>query len=637
MKHFSCACFGLVFLLLACQKKEFKTDENIQPTDSVSFFYEKAKQTDSIPKRIRFYNKGLRQVQQSSDTLLPLLLDHKIYYHNRLKEYDSALFFADSLQRVATYQEDTTWLALSFYRKAVINRYLDNQEEVFENAFESRKRYLQLGDSIKTARRSLEMAVAQSRMQDYTGSQESATEALRYLNEEEDGQYLSSAYNIIAITYRNQNFYEDAIAEYQNALSYAEDFEDSLTFQNNIGLVYQDQKKYEKAISVFQKVYLKAPKKDYRSRARYLDNLAFTKWSRNKDIDVSSELLQALQWRKLHNDHRGLTASYEHLSTYYKNSDKAKAIGYAEKWLDAGETNNSLHAIVEALEQLINLQPGNTDYVQNYMRLNDSLNKENLSAKNTFAKIRFDEERKKQQISNLEASAALQALKNQEIKTRNYILMFFAIVIIGLAFLIIYYNRQKHKKEKIREIYKTETRISKVIHDELANDVYNVMSSMEAIAPAETMDRLEQIYSRTRNISRENSDITTGPGYLDHLTASLSNICPDGTRLIIRGERTISWNELKPEKKLVIYRVLQEIMVNMKKYSQASLVALVFTEEEKRLKIDYSDNGVGTTTQAIKNGNGLQNVENRLFSINGKLSFETEKGKGFKIMICIPF
>ncbi len=214
----------------------------------------------------------------------------------------------------------------------------------------------------------------------------------------------------------------------------------------------------------------------------------------------------------------------------------------------------------------------------------------------------------------------------------------FVGLIMSAIFMVIYsiYKFQlNHKKGKIREIYNTETRISKVIHDELANDVYNLMSGLEAIAPAETMDKLEHIYSRTRNISRENMEIDTGPEYVDHLTALLSSICPEDSRLIISG-RTIGLNDLNPEKKFVVYRVLQEIMVNMKKHSRASLVALVFTEEKKYLKIAYTDNGKGTSRKAIQNGNGLKNVENRIFSINGKLTFETEKGKGLKIMILIP-
>ena len=604
--------------------------------DSAYYFYKQAINEKKINNKIQNLNQSLSRLRNKKDTLHPLLLDYKIYYHNRLEEYDSALFFADSLKRLATFKQDTNWIALAFYRKAVINRYLDNQELVFKNAFEARKRYLQLGDSSKAARRNLEMAIAQSRMQDYTGSQESATEALRYLNKEKDRQYLSSAHNIIAIAYRNQDFYKDAIKEYQSALRYAQSLKDSLSYQNNIGLVYQDQKEYKKAISVFQKIYLNVPEDDYRSRARYLDNLAFTKWLQDKYLDVSLELQQALQWRIVDNDKSGLTASYNHLSQFYANRDKTKARGFAEDWLEIAESNNSLQAKLAALQQLLLLNPDDGKYISDYISLSDSLNKVNLRAKNTFAKIKFDEERKQQEISSLEASAALQALENQKIKTRNYIFMFIAILTIALAIFIIDFKRQKHKKEKIIEVYNTETRISKKIHDELANDIYNLMSALEAVVPAKMIDKLESIYGRTRDISRENSKIDTGSGFLKQLVALLSNICPANTRLIISGEKEITWSTLNREKKLVIYRVLQELMVNMRKHSKASLVALVFIEKEEYLKINYSDNGKGTTQEAIRNGNGLQNVENRISSINGKLTFETEKEQGLKIFISIP-
>ncbi len=637
---FPCQILCVLFLALssACvhQVQNDEVKINNKEEDSVYHFFQKSKNEEDIKVKIQHLNQALSKLQNKNDTLQPILLDYKNFYHIQLKEYDSALFFADSLLRLATFQKDTKRIALVFYRKAIIYRDLDNQEAVFKNFFKARQLYLQLGDSTKAARRGLDMAVAQSRMQDYIGSQESATEALQHLREGKDNQYLSSAYNIIGITYRNQGFYKDAIKEYKNALRYANSLGDSLVYQNNIGMVYQDQKEYDKAISVFDELYRKVSKKDYRSRARFLDNLAFTKWLQDKNVDVSSDLIRALHWRHDQNHNSSTTASYEHLSRFYDKLDKVKAIDYAEKWLETGEANNNLHAQIDALKQLLFLNPGDAKYVSEYVLLNDSLNKVNLQAKNTFAKIRFDEERKQQQIAGLRASAAMQALENQEIKTRDYLLVFFSVVVVGLAVFIIYYNRQKHKKEKIREIYNTETRISKVIHDELANDVYNLMCGLEAIAPAETMDKLEHIYSRTRNISRENSEIDTGPGYLDHLTAVLSALCPEDSRLIISGEKTISWNDLNPEKKFVVYRVLQEIMVNMKKHSRASLVALVFTEEEKHLKINYSDNGVGATRKAIQNGNGLKNVENRIFSVNGKLTFETEKGKGLKIMILIP-
>ncbi|MBI6121401.1 tetratricopeptide repeat protein [Salegentibacter sp. F60176] len=629
-------CLLILVLSSACRNKmQDKLDMGIE-NDSAYYFFERAINEEKISAKIQNLNQSLSKLHNKKDSLYPLLLDYKIYYHNRLEDFDSALFFADSLERLATFRKDTNWIALAFYRKAVIHRYLDNQEAVFKNAFESRKHYLQIGDSTKAARRSLEMAIAQSRMQDYIGSQESATEALRYLNEVKDPQYLSSAHNIIAITYNNQGFYDDAIKEYKEALRYAQNLEDSLIYQNNIGLVYQDQKKYKKAISVFDKLYRSVSKEDYKSRSRFLDNLAFTKWLKNGNIDVSSELNQALKWRIDQNDDTGKTSSYEHLSYYYKNRNKIKALNYAKKWLETGRKNHNLQAQVEALKYLLGLSPGSTNYTSHYIALCDSLNKMNLRAKNTFAKIKFDEERKQQEISSLKASAALQTIENQKIKTRNYILMFVAMLTIALAIFIFYYNRQKHKKEKIIEIYNTETKISKKIHDELANDIYNIMSGLEAVVPTKIIDKLESIYSRTRDISRENSKIDTGSGYLKQLVALLSNICPANIRLIISGENNIPWSTINREKKLVIYRVLQEFMVNMKKHSKASLVALVFNEENQYLKIHYSDNGIGTAKEAIKNGNGLQNVENRIFSINGTLTFETEKGKGLKILIAIP-
>ncbi|MGM1057382.1 MAG: tetratricopeptide repeat protein, partial [Bacteroidota bacterium] len=292
-------CVLFLVLSSACvnqiQDDEAKT--NNKEVDSANHFFQIAKNEDDIRVKIQNLNQALSKLQNKKDTLQPLLLDYKIFYHNQLKEYDSALFFADSLLQLASFQKDTKRIALAFYRKAINNRDLDNQEAVFKNFFKARQLYLQLGDSTKAARRGLDMAVAQSRMQDYTGSQESATEALQYLREGKDNQYLSGAYNIIAITYGNQGFYKDAIKEYKNALRFSTKLEDSLIYQNNIGMVYQYQKEYEEAISIFDKLYRKVSKNDFKSRARFLDNLAFAKWLQDENADVSSDLIQALEWR----------------------------------------------------------------------------------------------------------------------------------------------------------------------------------------------------------------------------------------------------------------------------------------------------------------------------------------------------
>jgi hypothetical protein len=77
-------------------------------------------------------------------------------------------------------------------------------------------------------------------------------------------------------------------------------------------------------------------------------------------------------------------------------------------------------------------------------------------------------------------------------------------------------------KEKIKTSYDTEVRIAK-LHDELANDVYQTMAFVEmqdlsySYNKETLLDNLDTIYSRTRNISKENSTIAMGPDYIPNL------------------------------------------------------------------------------------------------------------------------
>jgi signal transduction histidine kinase len=81
--------------------------------------------------------------------------------------------------------------------------------------------------------------------------------------------------------------------------------------------------------------------------------------------------------------------------------------------------------------------------------------------------------------------------------------------------------------------------------------------------------------------------------------------------------------------------VLQELLVNMKKHSEAGLVVLVFSSTAKAITIKYTDNGKGLDSLVIDK-KGLQNAENRILALKGSLTFENEIHKGFKVSIQIP-
>ena len=573
-----------------------------------------------------------------NDTIEFYLLDGVIYTYNRLKEYDSSLVYSEKMIDRAKNNDKTYFEALGYYRKAIIHQYLNNYKEKYRNAFISRKLFLSIGDSLRAGKRSLEMANAQSSMSDYTGSQENAALALRLLQKTKDSAYISSALNQIGIANRERGFYKDAIANYESALKYSTSTEDSLSFLNNMALAYRDNGDFSKATEYLKLVNSKTEYADVESKARFIDNLAYTIWLENSTANVLADLKTAEEMRLKSNDLKGLISSYSHLSEYYSNKDLKLAKEYAVMSLDAARKNDSKISELNALEKLLKIaEPTESkDYIKRYLHLNDSIKLAELQAKNFFAKIKFDEEQKQKEIDDLQAESVMQQLESEELKNQTIILSLGGMLILVSSGFGFYYLKQRHEKEKIQETHLTETRISKKIHDELANDVYNVMSGMQEIASNDLMDKLEHIYKRTRNISRENSSIPTGENYLPHLISTLSSAVSENTRLILRGEESINWSILSSEKKIILYRVLQEMMINMNKHSQASLVAIIFSEEKNLLKIQYSDNGVGVSKESLKSGNGIQNMENRIFSIKGKLNFETEQEKGLRILIQIP-
>ena len=68
----------------------------------------------------------------------------------------------------------------------------------------------------------------------------------------------------------------------------------------------------------------------------------------------------------------------------------------------------------------------------------------------------------------------------------------------------------------------------------------------------------------------------------------------------------VSWKQFHETKKFALYRVLQELMTNMRKHSKATLVVVKFNQDNRKISVSYNDNGIGCNL--VKN-NGLRNTE----------------------------
>lgn len=486
------------------------------------------------------------------------------------------------------------------------------------------------------------MAEIQRFLNDYSNSEATAIEALPYF--EKTSKFPNGKFNIYnnlandyLFTYDNKN----ALIYFQKAYNIEVDSIDKLNMLNNIAFVYIQQKKYESAIKILSHLSTNnIILEDSEAKARIFDNLgnSYSKVGNPKALPL---LMESVKIKKKDKADRALIGSYFHLYEHYKKRNFPLAMKYANLTYQLATKVNSVDERLETLAVLIENSPPkqSKEFSKQYLKINDSITKYRSKAKNQFAKIRYDSTKEKNENLKLKAQTIL--LQEQH-HNKNLLLYFVVGIIITMSILVGNFLVAKNKREKIKSAYNTEIRIAKKLHDELANDVFQTMAFAETQDLSTNdnkellLNNLENIYSTARNISKENSIIEAGTMFVSSLKDMMSGFNSKEVNVLINGIETINWTTLESNKKITLYRVIQELLVNMKKHSKCSLVVLTFKKNDNKLHIDYSDNGVGATTEELNLKNGLRNVENRIQAINGRITIDTKSNKGFRIHTTFP-
>lgn len=529
-----------------------------------------------------------------------------------------------------------------FRKQGIVNLENKNFNSAFYNFNKSKIVFESIKDSANIVFNLIQMASIQQINGDYYGSKETLTETLPFLKNKDI--YSAAINNFFGIADKELSLYSDAIFYYNEAI---QDCTDEISKQsplNNIAVVYIQQKKYDEAIKILESILNKKfLDKEPVEKSGVLDNLGFAFFKKGIAAKGFELMNQGLELRMQINDYYGSIESNLHLAEYYLDKDSKKSNQYAQSAYEIATRFNSVDERLKALSFLISNGTGNkhAQYAQKYIIINDSIIKIRNNFKNKFARIKYDSKKEKDENQKLRLEKAENLLSLQEAKYQKVVAGIGMLFLIIVIVILIRYYRNKNRIEKIKTAYDTETRIAKDIHDELANDVFNAMTFTQTQpltneSTKETLvQKLDNIYSRVRRISKENNTIDITTNYTSTLKEMLSTYNSPNTNVIINNIEKINWEVIDEVKKVAIHRVLQELMVNMKKHSQASLVVVKFESNGKMVSIDYSDNGKGCQKDKITK-NGLQNMENRIIAIKGTFIFDTEPDKGFKVKITLP-
>lgn len=490
------------------------------------------------------------------------------------------------------------------------------------------------------------MAIIQQTHGDYAGSEATITKALPYIQYVKNQLHIWNLYVTLSSNYLDTYDYKNAILYNQKALQLNVTNWQKLAAENNIGVALIQEKKYLEALDIF--IPLETKKEVIRNHEFYsslLDNIGLCYFKTNhvgKDLEY---MKRALEIRQEINSPLGLGKSYIHLAQFYEEKNPSLAKKYMLLSYKEFSQINYIDGRLSALKMIIKNSSNKElkTYANSYINLNDSIHEVVQKAKNQFAKIKYDSKREREENLKLKTHKAENELKLERQKNRNIISYIIIALSLCLILVLYYYLTSKANREKIEAAYNSETRISKKLHDELANDIYHTMTFVENknLSLAENkehlLSHLDTIYSRTRDISKENCTITTDENYIVLLKEMISGFSTSNINIILNGLDHISWDEINKLKKITIYRVIQELLVNMRKHSEASLVGINFKATDKSIVINYTDNGKGIDTEKIIFKNGLYNVESRILKLKGNIDISTNPNLGFKAFIKIPF
>ena len=213
-------------------------------------------------------------------------------------------------------------------------------------------------------------------------------------------------------------------------------------------------------------------------------------------------------------------------------------------------------------------------------------------------------------------------------------------------------DERKRELEKAYEVVAEVTaleerqRIAKEIHDTAGHSLTTVIMQTESAKrileqnPEEAKSKIVAANLQAKHALEELRDsvhLLSGIGENATLKDALVGIIhesTDGTGIVIRSE--IADVNVSSAKYRFLCNTLKEGISNGLRHGGATAFWFELREENNRLSFLLSDNGAGVDMQKLQTGFGLTTMQQRVISLGGEVSFDSEQGEGFEIRLFLP-
>ncbi len=601
---------------------------------------------------------------------------------NRAKLYDAlsddlvysdlslSLSYVDTMMLLAEKLSDQELINAANYNYSVIYRLQGD----FRKALEMQKIYAQeiekSDDQLATAQAYYQLGATSLRLDEYDNSAQHLQKALSHAEEMKD---LSLAYRILnaqGVLFKQLDQGNEALQAYRKAIKYCLMEGDTTSLPilyNSIGILYKNMDSMEVALTYFEDGLEIAEKTGNVSAiATHSRNIGLYHLEKGELDIAGTNYKKALDIRLKMNSQLPIGGSYSDLAEVYlqkglfpqaeENIIKAKDIfDKIGATVSQNFINEQLHRLYQAKGdyQLSN------QYLTSYYHIKDSLENNELRSKISELDVKYESSKKDNEIAN-------QQLQINNSTSQRNLAIFGGLAILGLAGFLFYRNRKNQHlaKAKIDNLQKQQKllaldymvqgqeeerkRIAQDLHDGLGGllasariQIQKVEKEMQKLGQMQLLSKAESMIDNAhQEVRRISHDMMPGAlmdlGLIDAVEDLVERMGRDRAIRINLSVPTYDI-QISDQISINIYRVIQELLNNTIKHAEAEKVVLNISATERKLLIEYEDDGVGFdyTVAKMKDGLGLAGIESRVAYLGGRCEVvgQQEQGTSYKIEV----
>ena len=628
-------------------------------------------QTDSL-------FKALEEFQQKGESFQVVEAYKNIgRYYESIQAYDSAFYFyrKEGAYIKAHFQEqvqdsllgkvymDFSFVALGLRDLDMALPYLDSAEVVYER----------LGSNGDLARVMNNRANALNEMNRYEEAIGYLLKAIEYgelvENQESKDALLNSVYNNIGKNYLSLEDWLNAVKYTKMAIAISSSYEiNNAHARLNLSNAYIGMDSTESAFNLAKEaegIYVKvgfpygviAAKNNQGLALKMKGEMDEAASLFQESIDMSEEIDYPLGVLE------GLINRSEILAAKKQYSQAISEMKEAERLCNLYDDRQYLKSVRENLAKLYE-ETGNTTnaltYFKAYKQLEDSLKStENIKNVNDLL-LKYETSEKEKQLAEQELEIQTQkatlAVRNSQL---TYLLSGLGVLLLGVTF-IYQRNRSRQKaalqqaiieeKERgfdavIQATEEERKRISKDLHDGIGQQLSVLKLGLQNLQKKADPEIQSQLVDITEKFSKSADEIRQ----ISHQMMPRA-LMEEG---LVRAfedllRNTFQYSEIQYEFEhhgmegrlderieISIYRVLQELLNNILKHSEANFVNVQLLKMKDKLTLLVEDNGKGLSDEK-SNGHGQMNIRNRLDLIKGTVNYESSPESGLVAVISVP-